>query len=369
MNKKKNTINKENKWNHAFADFIVTLGILLCSSIVCATIHEAKVSGGTNAATMIFVLAVLVIARTTNGYIWGILASFAGVIIVNFIFTYPYYKLNFEINGYPLTFLTMLIVSVITSATATQVKQQEELRVENEKERIRGNLLRSVSHDIRTPLTSIVGSTSALLNEENHMTKAQKHQLLQDVHDDGEWLINAAENILSITRVGSENSIIKNSELAEELIETSVRKFEKRHPNSVPVEVLLPESPILVPMDMILMEQVITNILENAISHGKGLTRITVSINFDEDFAYFNIENDGETIPNDKITTLFDGALIQDNDVKSINGKRCLGIGLAVCSTIVKAHGGNIIVKNVGKQNGVRFTIILPIEKGVFDEN
>lgn len=369
MNKNKNSINKENKWNHAFADFIVTLGILLSASVVCYTMHEAKISGGTNAATMIFVLAVFVISLVTNSYMWGIISSFSGVVIVNYIFTYPYYKLNFEIAGYPITFLTMLIVSVITSFIATQAKQKEILKNENEKERIRGNLLRSISHDLRTPLTSIVGSTSALLNDAAIMTDVQKRQLLQDVHDDGEWLINAAENILSITRVGNENNIKKKLELAEELIETAVRKFEKRHPDSIPVEVFLPEHPILVPMDMILMEQVITNILENAINHGRGLTYIKVAINYDNDFAYISIENDGECVPSEKIATLFDSTLTQDNNVKSINGKRCLGIGLAVCSTIVNAHGGNIAVKNTGKNTGVRFTISLPIEKGVFDEN
>ncbi len=108
----------------------------------------------------------------TSGYLYGLIASVTGVICVNYMFTSPYWAFNFTLSGYPLTFLTFLAVSVITSTLTTQIKQQERLRAEGEKEKMRANLLRSVSHDIRTPLTSIVGATSTLL--ENPGLSAQK---------------------------------------------------------------------------------------------------------------------------------------------------------------------------------------------------
>ena len=104
----------------------------------------------------------MLVSRFTSGYFYGLLASVVGVIGVNYIFTYPYFAFNFTISGYPLTFLVMLAVSIVVSALTTQIKQQEKLRAEAEKEKMRGNLLRAVSHDIRTPLTSIVGGVNAI---------------------------------------------------------------------------------------------------------------------------------------------------------------------------------------------------------------
>ena len=113
-------------WDHAFVNFAFTLGVLSIATLICAVIHQQNHNGSTP-ALMIFILAVLVISRSTSGYIWGIAASFIGVIVVNFIFTYPYMKLNFFLEGYPITFLTMLLVSIITSTTSTQIKLHENL--------------------------------------------------------------------------------------------------------------------------------------------------------------------------------------------------------------------------------------------------
>ena len=98
---------------------------------------------------LLFVLAVLCVSRFTDGYVYGIVASMAAVIGVNYVFTYPYFAINFTLTGYPLTFVTMLAVSVSVSALTTQTRQQEQIRLEAEKEKMRGNLLRAVSHDIR----------------------------------------------------------------------------------------------------------------------------------------------------------------------------------------------------------------------------
>ena len=145
----------------SWRDLLVTGVILLCAAELCILLQMADTSDGF--ASPVFVLAVLLISRLTTGYLYGLIAAVSGVVCVNFIFTYPYWAVNFTIAGYPLTFFTFLMVSVITCTLTTQARQQERLRSENEKEKMRANLLRSVSHDIRTPLTSIVGSTSAVL--------------------------------------------------------------------------------------------------------------------------------------------------------------------------------------------------------------
>lgn len=356
--------NKKRRWNwdNEFTNFIYTLGVLIAATAFCALIHKEDSSGST-AAIMIYILAVLFIARYTNGYKWGIAASFIGVIVVNFIFTYPFYELNFKLTGYPLTFVTMFVVSVITSATSTTIKRQEQQFLENEKERVRANLLRSMSHDIRTPLTSIVGSTSAMLDESNHLTEEQKHQLLTDINEDGQWLIRVTENILSITRVGGNTEIQTQPELAEELIESAIRKFKKRHPDSMPVETILPDRPIMINMDIILVEQVLTNLMENAVVHGIGATKIKIRLETTPIQAIFSVINDGVCIPESKLPTLFSSEPHSDNESNG-NGSRCMGIGLAVCKTVINAHGGTIYARNLQNNEGVVFSFTLPIENG-----
>ena len=134
-------------------DLIVTALILFVAVAFCILLQRLDPSAGF--ATPVFVLTVLLTSRLTTGYFWGLFSAVLGVIAVNFFFTFPYWAFNLTITGYPLSFLTFLSVSVITSALTTKTRQLDKLRMENEKIRMRADLLRSVSHDIRTPLTSI----------------------------------------------------------------------------------------------------------------------------------------------------------------------------------------------------------------------
>ena len=117
---------------------------------------------------MLFVLGVFLVSCRTQGYFWGIAASFLSVLAVNWAFTYPYWAFDLISPECISSAAVMLIVSTMTGALTTRLKQQEKLKAEAETERMRGNLLRAVSHDLRTPLTSIYGSCSAMI--ENHET-------------------------------------------------------------------------------------------------------------------------------------------------------------------------------------------------------
>lgn len=258
-------------------DWGITLGILLASTGLCILLQRASNSEGP--VNLIFVLAVLLISRLTTGYFYGLLASLVSVVSVNYIFTFPYWELDFTLSGYPITFFTMTAVAVITSALTTQIKNQERLRAETEKEKMRANLLRSVSHDIRTPLTSIVGATSAVLDNQDTLTEEQKRSLLTDVRDDAQWLIRVVENLLSITHISNNGAadLAKQEEAAEEILGETAHKFRKRYPQ-VPLRVEIPDELLLVPMDAILIEQVLNNLLENAVLHGKGLTELRLSV-------------------------------------------------------------------------------------------
>ncbi len=337
-------------------DLAVSVAILSCAAGICFLLQHANSSDGF--ASPVFVLAVLCVSRFTTGYLFGLLASVLGVVCVNFIFTYPYWAVNFTISGYPLTFLVFLAASVMTCALTTQARQSERLRAENEKEKMRANLLRSVSHDIRTPLTSIVGSTSALL-ENPELSLPERQELLEDARSEAQWLIRVVENLLSITRIGdAQANITKEEEAAEEILGESVRKFRRRYPG-IRVSVEAPDELLMVPMDPILIEQVLSNLLENAAVHGKSTSHIRVSVRREEMFARFSVEDDGGGIPEKELPTLFDGTL-RHSSSSNCDGKRNMGLGLSVCLAIVRAHGGAMSAQNIS--GGAEFSFRLPLE-------
>lgn len=307
---------------------------------------------------MLFILAVFLISRYTEGYLSGIICSFVGVVLVNYIFTYPYFHINFSISGYPITFIAMLLTSAMTSAMTTQIMQQEKLRMEAEKEKLRGNLLRAVSHDLRTPLTTIVGTTQALLDNEGRISPQKQRELLRESHDNAEWLIRMVENLLSITRMNSSQAkIIKSSEAAEEIVSEAVTKFKKRFPESE-VQVQVPQELLIVPMDAILIEQVLINLMENAVLHGKREKEILVTLQQEGDAAVFMVKDYGVGISIEAMQHLFQGDFAGDRE--EADHKKNMGIGLSVCLSIVKAHGGEMSGKNAA-EGGAEFSFYLPL--------
>lgn len=343
-----------------FHDPLITFGLLVAAMLLSSFLKNFD--GGTdNYVSLLFVLVVAIVSRLTNGYFWGIFSSVVGVVCVNYVFTFPYWELNFTMTGYPITFLTMLAVAIMVSAMTTQIKKQERLRTETERETMRANLLRAVSHDIRTPLTSIVGNTAAILENDESLSRDQQRQLLADVNEDAQWLIRMVENLLSITRIsGEQTRINKEYEAVEEIVADAVHKFEKRFPNSVKVEVEVPEDVLMVPMDATLIGQVLLNLFENALFHGGGITRLHLSVQQENGFACFRVSDNGSGIPKEKLPVIFEG--IGSGAVTRTDVKKNMGIGLSVCRTIVKAHGGRMTAENLSG-GGACFCFYLPIKE------
>ena len=339
-------------------NIIITTSILALASLLCFFLKS--VSTADTHVPLIFVLAVLCISRLTTGYVYGILASFIAVIAVNYVFTYPYFELNFSITGYPLTFLVMFAVSVIVSTLTTQIMRQKDIGLAMEREKIRSNLLRSVSHDIRTPLTSIVGNASALLEQKDSLSEAEKEALLQGIRQEGRWLSRIVENILSITRIsGNEEILNMKDELVEEVVGSAVLKFKKRSPEAV-ISVKIPEEPLLVPMDPILVEQVLINLLDNAYEHGEEPGTIGIIVGADDDTVSFAVEDEGIGFSQELLPHIFDGTLPLRN--KDTDLKSNMQIGLSVCMSIVKAHRGEMYAQN-RSEGGARVSFILPLKR------
>ena len=350
----KKQVRKREMFPLSLKDWTVFAAAMLAGSVLCRFLQTISTSDVH--VPMIFVLIVLIISLSTDGYFYGILAAVFSVFAVNWAFTYPYMKLDFSIYGYPLTFLTMLAVGLVTSALATGLKEQQKLRIEAEREKTRANLLRAVSHDLRTSLTAISGSVTSVLEGKN-MSEEEKTELLMNAKEDAEWLYRVVENLLSITRINGASQINTTDELLEEVIGEAVSNFKKRS-GKVSLEVSIPEEPIFVPMDAMLIEQVLRNILENAVVHGKGLTTIWVSAENEGDTVKITIEDDGCGIDPRILGHLFDGSLEFEGPFGG-DGNRFMGIGLAVCKTIIDAHSGKISAHN-REDHGAVFDIVLP---------
>lgn len=309
----------------------------------------------------IFVLAVLLISLFTDGYLYGIASALISVIAVNYAFTFPYFKLNFTIPENMVSAIIMIVVTVITSTLTTQIKQSQALKAESEMEKMRANLLRAISHDLRTPLTTIYGSSSAILENGDAFSPQQQEQMLKGIKEDSQWLIRMVENLLSVTKIDGGNvQIIKTPTVLDELIDSVLRKFKKQYPEQV-VELDLPDTFVMIPMDAILMEQVLVNILENAVQHADGMTKLSLKVFLLGKKAIFEIKDDGCGIPEEKMKGVFSG-LYTSTNASADSHKRNAGIGLSVCATIVKAHGGDIKAEN-RKGGGAVFRFSLEIEE------
>jgi len=491
--------------------FIFGIATLFALYVVDANVISDNIFG-------VYMLAVAIISVITNGYFWGVLGSVAGVVAVNFFFTFPYFALNFTIAGYPITFLILLIMSILISTLTANVKtsasiaaagkkraeslndmtkaflvandidtlldaaaesfyganqcsviiylnspkksnnirirkssskyalsinngidsliersvaekafqtgcitgvlaevapqncrgtylpivskdvkygvlglffehpqflvddtiefseimisqtilaldkqamskEAQRILLEKEKENMRSNLLRAVSHDLRTPLTCILGASTTLRESTALLTDNEKNLLLEDIQHDAQWLIHMVENLLTITKISSDGTRLKKqNELIEEVVSEVIVRIKKRFPESE-IHASVPDNMLIVPMDPTLIEQVIINLIENAIRHSGSTMPISLTVTEKEALAVFVVSDKGKGVSPEQMAEIFSGASISTHS----DSNRGLGIGLSICKTIIHAHGGELSVKN-NEYGGASFTFVLPLE-------
>ena len=353
----------ENKWRMwislSWKDSFIALGILFGAFATCVLfrIIEPEFSR----TSMVFLLAVFLVARFTNGCLYGVVSSVIGIGCVNFFFTEPTFEFNFSMSGYPLAIACKLVVAIITSAMMTQIKQQNVVKLGAEKEKVRGNLLRAVSHDIRTPLTSIMGASSALLDTQGAIGVEEQKKLVRGIYEEAQWLLRMVENLLSVTRIDEEyrGDIQKSEEPAEEIVAAAVTKFRKRYPQKE-VTVSIPQEYIQISVDPILIEQVLINLLENVEHHARSATEVSVELRREGEWAVFEVVDNGMGIKKEILPYVFsEGFYYGDED--GGDKRRNMGIGLSVCHTIVRVHGGTMTAKNRKEpEHGAIFAFTLP---------
>lgn len=498
----------------SWIDLLKMLGILTTSTLLSAGLRTLDI--GDQNVIMVYILSVLVISRITPGYVYGVAASLLSVLAFNFFFTEPYYTFNAIQAGYPITFLIMLLVALITSALTVRFKTQATLAVERErrtevlyeinkkllvtrgleniiqltngyiiklfgrsvifytkdpvdgtagtltqatdadasfmltpdeqavahwvfanqkragagtdtlmgaggfympvmsqgnvlgvlgiscsggrlltqqnrsflrmiasqvamalerqylsdeqrrilieaeKEQMRSNLLRAISHDLRTPLTGILGASSTIL-ESGKQLDAQTHEkLVSDIKEDSQWLIRMVENLLSVTRINEGTmNVVKTPEAAEEIVAEAMSRIRARFTDRT-IHVSVPEELLLVPMDGTLIEQVLINLVENAVKHSGENSAIEVTVRKSERLAVFEVKDNGEGIAEQDFSYLFEG--YAQSGKMSADSSRGMGIGLSICMSIVKAHGGKMEAAN-NQDGGAVFRFTLPLDE------
>lgn len=309
---------------------------------------------------MMFVFAVFLISLLTDGYVYGVTGAVAGTVAVNYAFTFPFFKLNFTIPVNFISATVMVTIAILTCMLTTKIKTHEAWKIEGEKERMRANLLRAVSHDLRTPLTTIYGFSETLLEKRESLSEEQQTKMLKGIREDAQWLIRMVENLLSITKIDAEEVRLNKMPIVlDELIDSVLVKFKKRYPQQK-IDIDIPNEVVMIPMDALLIEQVIVNILENAVQHAEGMTRLSLRVFILSDQAIFEIEDDGAGIRPDRLSNIFDGGYSMEAETADAN-KRNAGIGLSVCASIIKAHGGDIRAENK-KDKGALFRFSLATE-------
>lgn len=233
--------------------------------------------------------------------------------------------------------------------------QQKELDVE--RERFKTTLLRSVSHDLRTPLTSIAGNAE-LVKRNPDLDSATRDELLESISQDAQWLSDMVENLLAMTRVeDGDVPIEKTPEIVDDIIGDAVGRMRPRQGKHV-IDMHIRWDPLLVPMDGKLISQVLMNLIDNALKHTREDSRITVSCKRDGRFARFSVADNGGGIDTASIDPIFDRFYTRG---KTSAGRRSMGLGLSICKTIVEAHGGTIWAYN-NDEGGATFEFTLPLD-------
>lgn len=267
----------------------------------------------------------------------------------------------------PITDEVISFLELISTQLALAIEQnkstseRQQILFESEKERMRGNLLRAISHDLRTPLTGISGSVETILDDSNtsKLPEETKRKLLVGIKEDADWLIRMVENLLSITRINEETmKVAKSKEAAEEVVASAIKRIRKSYTDSE-IIVTLPDEFVLVPMDSILIEQVLFNLMENAIRHSDTSTPIHVSVSLSEKEIIFEVADQGKGLTAEQIKVLYNGMAKQSTPVDSKSG---MGIGLSIVKTIIMAHDGTLNAANK-PQGGAIFTFTLPLER------
>jgi two-component system sensor histidine kinase KdpD len=254
-------------------------------------------------------------------------------------------------------FLLDSVIMQITFAMERELltSEKEAARAETERERFKSNLLRAISHDLRTPLTGITGAAEMLLQ---NLEDEENIKIVQGIYEDSGWLTRLVENVLSLTRIQEGRlSLNIQPEAVEEIVAEAINRALKYAPNHK-ILISVPNEVLFIPMDGKLIEQVLINLVDNAIKHTTPSNEINVSVWVDDKRTWFEVSDNGTGINKDDLPKIFEMFFV--SNTSHTDAKRGIGLGLTICKSIVNYHGGEIYAEN-NSAGGVTFRFYLNV--------
>lgn len=277
-----------------------------------------------------------------------------------------YGVVGIAINNVPLdSFENSIILSIVGECAlaienSRNAKAKEDANILAQKEQLRANLLRAISHDLRTPLTSISGNASNLISNSIMLDDDTRIQMYHDIYNDSQWLISLVENLLSITRLEDGRLQFNITvELISDVIEEALKHLNPRSVEHT-IKVVNSEELLLAKMDVKLILQVIINIVDNAIKYTQDGSVIEIRTEKKNQKIVVSISDNGEGIPDEMKSKVFEMFFTGTNDI--VDSRRSLGLGLPLCKSIVNAHGGELILTD-NTPHGCIFSFTLPLEE------
>lgn len=238
--------------------------------------------------------------------------------------------------------------------------EKQKIALETQRERLRSNLLRAISHDLRTPLTSISGNAGVLMEKSIALTEEKKQEIYASIYDDSMWLVDLTENLLSITRIENGTMHLQmNAELVDDVLREAIAHVDRQAARHH-IRVNLEDDLLMAKMDARLIVQVIINIVNNAIKYTPEGSHICISAEKEDRMVCIHIADDGPGISDEAKVHLFD--MFYTAGIGKADSRRGLGLGLSLCQSIVEAHGGEISVEN-NEPHGAIFSFTLPLEE------
>ena len=358
---------KKNAYISVLKDFGISLIILAAATIAG---YLFKLGGLTDSnIIMLYIIAVLVISILTSKIYYCLGSSIVGVLVFNYLFTYPEFSFSAHDAGYPVTFLTMFITALIAGTLANKLKrntliaeqnarEKEEAALLAQNEQLRANMLRTISHDLRTPLTSISGNASTLISGGTALDETARQQIYTDIFSESMWLIEMVENLLYATRIEDGRMQLNISvEILDDIVQEAVRHTERTHPKrNIIVDMYDEIIPVMADANLIV--QVIVNLMDNAVKYSDEDSDVTVSVHLENEYAVISVSDHGTGISDEEKERVFD--MFYTGGSRSSDSRRSLGLGLALCRSIITSHGGTISVSD-NIPNGTVVSFTLPI--------
>lgn len=302
---------------------------------------------------VMFYLLAVVIAAIRWGQGPAIVTSILSVLTFDFFLVPPYLTLSVADLQYIFTFIAFLVVGVVISTLASKTREQV---IQRQKEKLQTALLNSISHDLRTPLSSVTGSLSALLDNDAGLDDATRKELLETAFTESDRLNQLVGNLLDMTRM--EAGALKINRKACELRDVLGVTLEQLKENigARNIRIDIPKDFPEISVDFLFIMKVFFNLIDNALKYSPVDTPIDIKATAFKDKVRIEVKDRGIGIPQGDLKRVFE-KFYRVERPQQIRGT---GLGLSICKGIIEAHGGQITAEN-NPDRGTTFIITIPL--------